>query len=184
MTKDTAIEIRQVDGHIQMFLLTGLVNESFKIEGENGIPVLNPLDALHLTQRDKQYHEYHDNMFFWVDRNDFEVMWQNANGEKSKTFADVAMQVDEHSEYDAWMVAEFIVNKQSTITNSKIGSVHWFNTIVSEHSHIGEFMMIKDHIRDRSIMSDKMIEEWGLILYNSSKELINWAKTSKKLTND
>jgi hypothetical protein len=178
MTKDTAIEIRQIDGRIQMFLLTGLVNESFKIEGENGIPVLNPLDALHLTQRDKHYHEYHDNMFFWVDRNDFEVMWQNAKGEKGKAFSDVAMQVDENSEYDAWLVAEFITNKQSTITNSKIGSTHWFNTIISEHSRIGEFMA------NNETNDPFYIQSWGKRLYDSSKELLNWAQKSKRLTND
>jgi hypothetical protein len=106
-------------------------------------------------------------------------MWQNANGEKSKTFADVAMQVDEYSEYDAWLVAEFITNKQSTITNSKIGSTHWFNTIISEHLRIGEYM--NDH---PLITESYLIEGWGKRLYDSSKELLNWAQKSKKLTND
>jgi hypothetical protein len=180
MTKDTAIEIRQIDGRIQMFLLTGLVNDSFKIEGENGIPVLNPIDALHLT-KNKEYPN-NDN-FFWVDRNDFEVMWQNAKGEKGKAFSDVAMQVDENSEYDAWLVAEFITNKQSTITNSKIGSTHWFNTIISEHSRIGEFLR-ENETMVHEASREYHFKEWGKRLYDSSKELLNWAQKSKRLTND
>lgn len=175
MTKDTAIEIRQIDGRIEIFLLTGLVNDSFDIEGKNGIPVLNPLDALHLTLN-KNYPN--KDRFFWVDRNDFEVMWENANGERSKSFADVAQQVD-GSEYDAWLVAEYITNPQSTITNSKIGSIHWFNTIVSQHSRIGEFFKINS-----GDISPTLLNDWGQTLYDSSKELLKWAEKSKRLTND
>lgn len=174
--KDTAIEIREIDGAIKMFLLTGLVKE-FDMVGENGIIVLNPLDAMHLTE-DRNYPN--KERFFWVDRDDFKVQWENAKGERAAAFKDVAM-LDDQGEYDAWLVAEYIKAKQSTITKSKIGSTHWFNTILSEHSRIGEFMKGSDET-----LRQAYVNEWGGRLYESSKELLHWAERSKnkQLTNE
>ena len=175
--KDTAIEIRQINGSLKLFLLTGLVNE-FDVVGENGILIINPLDAMHLTEN----REYpNKERFFWVDRNDFLVQWENAKGERGRTFADVALFNKNSDDYDAWLVAEYIKAKDSEITKSKIGSTHWFNTIISEHCRIGEYMKGLD-----DPLKQGYANTWGESLYKSSKELLHWAERSKnkQLTNE
>jgi hypothetical protein len=175
MIKDTAIEIREIDGSIKLFLLTGLVNESFMIEGENGIPVLNPMDVIN-NGYDFEYPNKPN--FFWVDRNNFEIMWENATGKRGKAFADVALLDDNTGEYDARLVAEFIKKKQSKITNSVIGSTHWFRTIMGNNLRIGEYLKTNNDI------SPSLLNDWGKQIYDSCKELLEWQEKNKTLTND
>ena len=176
-TKDTAIEIREVDGALKLFVHTDL---TLWIDGKDvseyqGIPVLNPLDGFKLFDKTNVRWQY-------IDRNDVEIMWSNTKGETSKSFKDVALQNDE--EYDAWMVAKVITNKMSELTNSTIGSTHWFRTIISEHSRIGEFL--NDNVMDRPATDANLLmyKGWGERLYKTSKELIEWSNKSKKLTLD
>ncbi len=172
MERTTAVELRQVEGQLQMYLLTGLIN-SLPLESnpDNGIQIKNPLEVLPLLKSATE-------RFQWVERNDFEVMWENAKGERGKAFADVALIDFATDDYDAKLVAEVIVGRKSEVCNSRIGSTHWFNTIVSEHSRIGEFMS------NNETTDPNLIQSWGKRLYDSSKELLKWAERSKKLTND
>lgn len=149
--KDTAIEVRQIDGHIQLFLLTGLINGMINIGDENGIPIVNPIEGLRLLKNTTD-------RFHWVDRIDFEI-------KRSPT---------EH-----YLIAEVITGSTSKFTHSRIGSTHWFNTIISEHSRIGEYMFTNSFPTDSFL-----IESWGKRLHESSMELINWSQKSKVLTNE
>jgi hypothetical protein len=58
-------------------------------------------------------------------------------------------------------------------TGSKVGSSHWFRTIVSQHKHIGEFLMTKTP-------TDEILREWGKELYETSDELIKGHKLIKE----
>lgn len=61
----------------------------------------------------------------------------------------------------------------STLTNSEIGSRHWFNTILGNHLNVGEFMT--DRPNDAQYFA-----EWGKQLAISSRELIdNFDKINK-----
>jgi hypothetical protein len=51
-------------------------------------------------------------------------------------------------------------------TNSKLGSYHWFHTILANHKDIGEFLSEKTPNED-------ILREWGKKLYETSKELID-----------
>lgn len=175
--KDTAIEIREVDGALKLFVHTDL---TLWIEGKplselQGIPVLNPLDGFKLFEKTNLSWQY-------IDRNDVEIMWCNAKGETSKSFKDVAVQNDE--EYDAWFVAKVVTFKSSEFSNSKIGSMHWFRTIISEHSRIGEFL--KDNVMDRPATDAnlRLYQSWGERIYKSSKELIEWSNKNRKLISE
>jgi hypothetical protein len=180
-TKDTVIEIREVDGALKLFVHTDL---TLWIKGKSlselqGIPVLNPLDGFKLFDKTNQSWQY-------IDRNDVEIMWCNAKGETSKSFNDVVLQNDEeyYAWYDAWFVAKVVTNKMSEFTNSRIGSTHWLRTIISEHSRIGEFL--NNNIMDRPATDANLLmyKVWGERLYKTSKELIEWSNSGSKLTLD
>lgn len=64
-------------------------------------------------------------------------------------------------------LCNIINNIKSKHSGSPIGSHHWFNTILSNHKHIGEFL------RDKT-PDDKTLREWGRNLYETSNELIEW----------
>jgi len=51
-------------------------------------------------------------------------------------------------------------------TNSKVGSAHWFNTLMGKHLRIGEYL--KDKTPSENIM-----RAWGEELFNTSLELID-----------
>lgn len=170
--KDCAIEIREVDGALKLFVHTDLQlwTDYRKISDLKGTPVLNPLDGFRIFQNTNKSWEY-------IDRNDIEIMWGNAKGETSKTFADVAIPNDD-GEPDAWFVAKIVTSKLSEFSNSMIGSSHWFRTLISEHSRIGEFLENNDNV------DPKYLKSWGERIHNSSKELLKWSDKSKILTSD
>src|SRR5258708_20625780 len=112
MNKDTAIEVRQIDGHIELYLITNL-NGSFVADTREGIKIINPIEGFNLM-------ENLNDKFHWVDRNDFLVQWENAKGERAASFADVALMDEQSQEYDAWTVAEVILKKRSDVVSSTI----------------------------------------------------------------
>jgi hypothetical protein len=57
-------------------------------------------------------------------------------------------------------------------TGSEAGSSHWFRTIVSQHKHIGEYLMTKTP-------TEEILREWGKQLYETSEELIKGHKLIK-----
>ena len=171
MTKNTAIEIRQVNGHLELFLHTDL-DGSFQSTKE-GIPIVNPIEGFRLLRNTID-------RFHWVDRNDIDVLWENAEGKRGSQFSDVALIDPKTKDYDAWLIAEVIVGRPSKITNSAIGSTHWFRTIISQHSRVGEYLMNEAS----SEIKPHLLESWGKGIYESSRELINWSDRSKTLTNE
>ena len=50
-------------------------------------------------------------------------------------------------------------------TNSEVGSSHWFRTIISQHKHIGEYLMTQTP-------TEEILREWGKTMYETSEELI------------
>lgn len=59
-------------------------------------------------------------------------------------------------------------------TNSQMGSVHWFNTLISEQKDIGEFLK-------ENTPSEEVLREWGQRLINTSIELqAGFARTRNK----
>lgn len=171
MKKDTAIEIRQIGGHLELFLHTDLEG-SFK-NAKEGIPVVNPIEGFRLLKNTTD-------RFHWIDRNDVIIRWENAKSERGTAFSDVALLDEKSGEYDAWLIAEVLTVRQSEITNSPIGSSHWFRTIVSEHSRIGEY--IEQYAAGE--IDPNMLQSWGKRLHDTSMELINWSDKTKVLTNE
>ena len=171
--KDCALEVKEVNGQLEMYVHTDLTLflDHKPLSELQGTKILNPIDGL------KFFKDTNDN-YAYIDRNDVEIMWCNAKGETGKEFADVALQ-DNGGEYDAWFIGKIVTKRISGISHSEIGSAHWFNTIVSQHLHVGEFM--KEHSLK---MECGQIKSLGNRVYESSKELLNWAKESKLLTND
>jgi hypothetical protein len=178
-TKTTAIEIKQEGDKIELFLLTGL-DGTFELKdvkhGRNKLRITNPIEALHLI-KDTGYPN--NDRFFWVDRDDFLIQWTSINGKKGASFSDVAAVIDHDGEPEAWLVAEYIKHKRSALSNSLIGSKHWFNTLISEHSRIGEFLECQEH----QLLVEN-VQAWGKRLHETSKELLEWATKNKLLTND
>lgn len=68
------------------------------------------------------------------------------------------------------------VKSDSKFTNSKMGSTHWFNTLLSEHARIGEF--ISTHTPEESA---QYIQKWGERLKQTSLEMIEWNRKTKSL---
>lgn len=52
-------------------------------------------------------------------------------------------------------------------TNSKVGSYHWFHTLLAHHKHIGEYLANCKNMPD-----DAIIKSWGENLQSGCKELI------------
>jgi len=50
--------------------------------------------------------------------------------------------------------------------NDAIGSTHWFNTLMANVLHIGEYM------RDKS--EEKLYKEWGNQLYRIARDMFEW----------
>lgn len=171
MMKDTAIEIRQVNGHLELFLHSDLDGSIEK--AKDGIPIVNPIEGFSLLKNTRD-------RFHWVDRNDFLVRWENAKGDRGAAFNDVALFDPNINEYDAWLIAEVVIGRPSKITNSPIGSTHWFRTIISEHARVGEY--IKQYASGE--IDPTMLESWGDRLHKSSMELINWSDKAKTLTDE
>jgi hypothetical protein len=170
--KDCALELKEVNGKVEVFVHTDLTlfTDNKPISELQGTPILNPLDAIALFKDHSKNYQY-------IDRNDVEIMWCNAKGETAKSFRDVALQ-DDNGEYDAWLVGKIITEKQSKITNSLIGSMHWFRTIISEHMRMGEYMKLNGG----TIPFDPiLINDWGKRLHETSKEMIEWSNRNKEL---
>lgn len=53
----------------------------------------------------------------------------------------------------------------SKLTNSEIGSYHWFHTLMSFQKHVGEFL------KDKS-PTEEILRQWGKQLEENSMELI------------
>jgi hypothetical protein len=62
---------------------------------------------------------------------------------------------------------------ESKLTNSEIGSSHWFVTLVAKCKHIGEFM------KDRQI-TDEQRQVWGEEIYNACSELLDGPNKENK----
>ena len=101
--KDCALELRETDGKIEILVHTDLTlfTDNKPISELQGIPVLNPLDAIKSFRDTSISYRY-------INRNDVEIMWCNAEGKTAKSFSEVALQHD--GEYDAWLVAKFLKN--------------------------------------------------------------------------
>jgi hypothetical protein len=55
---------------------------------------------------------------------------------------------------------------ENAITNSPVGSIHWFNTIVGNIKHIGEFLKPGTYVEARTLRL------WGNQLYKNANSLI------------
>lgn len=67
--------------------------------------------------------------------------------------------------------------KENAITNSPIGSYHWFHTIVASIKHMGEYLKNDGYIETRTLKS------WGEQLYKGAESLINgYEKINKNET--
>lgn len=62
----------------------------------------------------------------------------------------------------------------SKLTNSEIGSVHWFNTIMGNILHTGEYLM--NHGIEKDGLTDYMVKKWGKQLYEEAQEMIDSAE--------
>lgn len=61
-------------------------------------------------------------------------------------------------------------NEISRFSHSEIGSAHWFNTLVGNTLHIGEYL----HKYGSSGITEDILSKWGDELYERSKELLLW----------
>lgn len=59
----------------------------------------------------------------------------------------------------------------SKLTNSEIGSVHWFNTIMGNILRTGEYL--KEH--GTNGISEDTVKQWGEHLYVQAQEMIDSA---------
>ena len=58
------------------------------------------------------------------------------------------------------------IEEMKSSTNSKVGSAHWFNTLMGKHLRMGEYLKEKTP-------SEKLLRAWGEELFDTSKELID-----------
>ena len=70
------------------------------------------------------------------------------------------------------------MRKISRLTNSEIGSVHWFNTIMGNILRTGEYLM--EH-GTKGLMNET-VKGWGGLLYDQAKELIDNAEAWREST--
>jgi hypothetical protein len=62
--------------------------------------------------------------------------------------------------------------------DDKIGSHHWFNTLMAGILHIGEYMKLHDTI------DSELQKDWGNKLYNTAKDMIEWFKEYASIVNE
>jgi len=168
--KNTALELKEINGKIEVFVHTALnvYKDNKELSELEGTPILNPLDAIALFKDHSKKYQYIDDYLV-------QILWCNAEGKTGERFNDVALKDSTTGEYDAWLVGKVITEKLSAFSNSNVGTMHWFRTIVSEHSRIGEYLMNNDEF------STEILNSWGLRLHESSKELIEWSNKNNKI---
>lgn len=60
--------------------------------------------------------------------------------------------------------------KISDFSNSEIGTAHWFNTLIGNSMNVGQYL----HLHGSTGISEETLAEWGMGLWERSKELMQW----------
>lgn len=61
----------------------------------------------------------------------------------------------------------------------KIGSTHWFRTLVSQAKHMGEFINNEDNVLETNYR--ELVIEYGGVIKGIMMDLIEWQETNKPL---